>query len=120
MTLADAMGVSRTAVSKWFMGMNKPNMARYEQLIELLRLDENNTHIQMVPDRNTGNGVNEDKKVRKVDSIINSIYKKMSAVQKSNNHSKEKLKNMINILYADELLETITNEIMSISKEPKD
>ncbi|MBK2258415.1 helix-turn-helix domain-containing protein [Francisella philomiragia] len=39
-TLADAMGVSRTAVSKWFMGMNKPNMARYEQLLELLGLDD--------------------------------------------------------------------------------
>jgi hypothetical protein len=58
--------------------------------------------------------------IRKVDCVIDSIYKKMSAVQKSNNHSKEELRNMINILYVDELLETITNEIISISKEPKD
>ncbi|MBK2259575.1 helix-turn-helix domain-containing protein [Francisella philomiragia] len=44
-TLAEAMGVSRNAVNKWFMGTSNPTMARYEQLLELLGLDDNTQNI---------------------------------------------------------------------------
>ncbi|MBY7733460.1 XRE family transcriptional regulator [Francisella philomiragia] len=47
-TLAEAMGVSRNSVARWFIGYSKPTMARYEQLLELLGLDDNaqNIHTQ--------------------------------------------------------------------------
>ncbi|WP_265658554.1 helix-turn-helix domain-containing protein [Francisella philomiragia] len=58
-TLAEAMGVSRNSVSKWFIGYSKPTMARYEQLLELLGLDDNtqNIHTQTVRDGVINNNV---------------------------------------------------------------
>jgi transcriptional regulator with XRE-family HTH domain len=104
--LSEKLDVSLTAIQKWFKGDSHPTIGRYKQILDLLDLENDNSNKVEI--------------IRKVDCVIDSIYKKMSAVQKSNNHSKEELRNMINILYVDELLETITNEIISISKEPKD
>lgn len=59
-SLADAIGVSRNSVSKWFIGLTNPTMARYEQLLELLGLD----------DVSTTNGINIGSQKTKHGSII--------------------------------------------------
>lgn len=39
-SFAEKLGVSRTSVQQWFRGTSKPTMARYEQILEILNLDQ--------------------------------------------------------------------------------
>ncbi|MBK2341689.1 helix-turn-helix transcriptional regulator [Francisella philomiragia] len=97
--LAEELGISTTAIQKWFKGKASPTLDKYEKVLDILKI------------KNT-----MDISLNNVQKTIVNISNKAISLQKDEQFSKEKIKDMIKLLWLDDLLDVMADNIIEESK----
>ncbi len=97
--LAEDLGVSTTAINKWFKGEASPTLDNYERVLNILKIS-----------------YSMDSSLNSVQKVILNITNKATSLQKEEQFSKEKIKDMIKLLWLDDLLDVMADNIIEESK----
>ncbi len=97
--LAEELGISTNAIQKWFKRESSPTLDKYEKVLNILKIS---------------NSI--DCSLNNVQKTIANISNKVISLQKEEPFSKEKIKDMIKLLWLDDLLDVMADNIIKESK----
>jgi len=97
--LAEELGISTTAINKWFKGEASPTLDNYEKALNILKIS-----------------YSMDISLNNIQKTITNISNKVISLQIEKQFSKEKIKDMIKLLWLDDLLDVMADNIIEESK----